>query len=736
MKAPQNLSLIFSICAFTSIALADVLEPPAPLIRNSDRSLTNEEIFNAFHSFMPDFMPENGPRFRQPTRPPLLPSAAIFPLEFRTIEGTNNNLSNPTLGSANMPFLRTTTNAYGDGLDTPAGAGQRGTREISNVIDAQTTSVLVATTAYWWAWGQFIDHDMSLTPIAVPTEVFNIPVPACDPQFDPNCTGTATISFSRSAFIHDVNNVRQQVNVNTQWMDASQVYGSDTARAQELRALDGTGHLKVSTGTLLPFNVNGFPNQPNNSSSFFLAGDVRANENSPLTALQTLFMREHNFWADQFSSGDPTLDDDGIYFRARAVVCAEIQKITYQEFLPGLLGRTTLPPYPGYNESVDPSIANVFATASFRFGHSLLTSTISRLDANNQSIGDLLLDQAFFRPTQITSVGVEPYLRGLALQEVEKVDGLIVDAVRNFSPGTARGFDLPALNMQRGRDHGLPRFNQVRLDYGLPAFTSFSQITSDTAMQAKLASAYATVDDIDAWVGMIVEDHGTRVFPLMGSTAVTVLTDQFERLRDGDRFWYEAYLDPATLATVQNTTLADIIRRNTTITTEIQDDVFELPPPTATPTPTPTPSASPTPTATPSPTRTPRPSPTPSSTPTPTATATATFTPTATSTPTATRTPRPSPTPTATATSTPTPTPTGITLTADGRKDHGHNTVDLSWEGATNVNIRRNGSGVIATVPNGNSYTDSTGTRGPARFTYRVCEVGTQTCSNAVTVTF
>ena len=74
--------------------------------------------------------------------PPLLPGVpAIFPLEFRTIDGTNNNLINPTLGSANTPFLRTTTNAYGDGLDTPAGAGQKGTREISNLVNAQSGSV-------------------------------------------------------------------------------------------------------------------------------------------------------------------------------------------------------------------------------------------------------------------------------------------------------------------------------------------------------------------------------------------------------------------------------------------------------------------------------------------------------------------------------------------------------------------------------------------------------------------
>src|SRR5436190_7040081 len=408
MKPRQNLCLIVSIFVLTSSALAGLFDPPAPLIQNAERSLTNQEIFNAFHSFMP----ETGLPPRQAMVPPLLPGAAIFPLEFRTIDGTNNNLINPTLGSANTPFLRTTTNAYGDGLDTPAGAGQKGAREITNLVDAQTVSVPIffPETAYWWAWGQFIDHDMTLTPIGVPRENFAIPVPACDPFFDPNCTGTATIAFSRSTFIHDVNGVRQQVNINTHWMDASQVYGSDTARAQELRALDGTGHLKVSTDNFLPFNVNGFPNQPSSSAAFFLGGDVRVNENSPLTALQTLFMREHNFQADGFKSREPTLDDDGIYFRARAMVCAEIQEITYRDFLPGLIV-TTLTPYAGYNENVDPSIANVFSAAAFRFGHSLLTSTVSRLDSNNQSIGALLLGSSFFQPTQITSVGVEPYLR-------------------------------------------------------------------------------------------------------------------------------------------------------------------------------------------------------------------------------------------------------------------------------------------------------------------------------------
>jgi len=549
----------------------------------------NEEVFKMFHFFMPE---KGLPPVQKKTVPPLLPGVpAIFPQEFRTIDGTNNNLINPTLGSANTPFLRTTTDAYGDGHDTPAGADQRGTRDISNLVDAQSGSVPIALpeSAYWWAWGQFIDHDLMITPIAVPTESFNILVPACDPVFDPNCTGTATISFSRSAFIHDENGVRQQLNANTHWLDGSQVYGSDDVRAQELRTLDGTGHLKVTVnstfGNLLPFNVDRFPNEPDISPIFLLAGDVRANENSPLTALQTLFMREHNFWADHFHSQDPTLTDDDLYFRARAIVGAEIQKITYSDFLPFLVGKHALSPYTGYNENVDPSIANVFGAAAWRFGHSLLSETVLRLDANNQSIGNVSLPGDFFQPTQITSVGIEPYLRGLAHQKAQEIDGLIIDGVRNFAMRNGGGFDLAALNMQRGRDHGLPRFNQVRLDYGLPAYTSFAALTSDTNMQAKLASAYNTVDDIDAWVGMLVETHQPNA--LVGPTLIAILKDQFERLRDGDRFWYEAYLDPTSLAFVQhNSKLSDIILRNTTITTELEVNVFVLqrdPPPTPSP---------------------------------------------------------------------------------------------------------------------------------------------------------
>ncbi len=366
----------------------------------------------------------------------------------------------------------------------------------------------------------------------------------------------------------------------TAYIDASNVYGSDVLRALELRTLDGTGQLKTSHHELLPFNVNGFPNAPDsNDPSFFLAGDFRANEQVALTAMHTLFVREHNYWAKLFRRDFPSMNGEEVYQFARAVVGAEMQAITYNEFLPILLGPNALEPYTGYNANVNSGIANVFSTAAYRFGHSMLSSVLLRLEANGNPIpeGNLQLADAFFHPNEIIdNGGIEPLLRGLASQVAQDIDGLIIDDVRNFlfGPPGAGGFDLAALNIQRGRDHGLPSYKKVRLDFGLSPATSFADISSDPTVQMSLG-LYSGVPAIDIWVGGLAEEYASG--GLVGETFSVILKDQFERLRDGDRFWYENYLSPSAVLWVENQTLARIIRRNTKIKHEIQDNVFIVP---------------------------------------------------------------------------------------------------------------------------------------------------------------
>jgi peroxidase len=507
---------------------------------------------------------------------------ARYPNDIRTADGSANNRANPEWGQAGREFRRRTSLGYEDGQSSPAGGNRPSARAISNAVAAADPAGNArpnsrGATDFLWQWGQFLDHDLDLTTTADPAEAFDIAIPAGDPQFDFKSTGAEIMALDRSAY-NDVAGVRQQINSISAYIDASQVYGSDAARARALRTLDGTGRLKTSTGNMLPLNTAGLANFPPGATAF-VAGDIRVNEQVALTSVQTLFLREHNFWADDTRRRNPNWSDEQIYQHARAIVGAEIQAITYREFLPVLLGPNALRAYNGYQPRVNAGIENVFATAAYRFGHSLLSANLLRLGGNRQPIaqGNLPLASAFFNQAAVTGVGIEPYLRGLATQRAQELDNQLVDAVRNFlfGPPGAGGFDLASLNIQRGRDHGLPSYNQLRADLGLPKVQRFDQISGNRNVQTRLASVYVSVDDVDAWVGGLAEDHLPGA--LVGETFFLILRDQFERLRDGDRFWYETYLPADLLRQVRATSLAQIIRRNTAIRNEIQENVFLAP---------------------------------------------------------------------------------------------------------------------------------------------------------------
>ncbi len=506
--------------------------------------------------------------------------------EIRSIDGSGNNEQNPLMGATFTQLVRYVFSAYEDGISQMPEAGLPSPRLVSNSVNAQEELVpnTQGASDYIWQWGQFLDHDLDFTDGANPVEPADIPVPAGDPFFDPFNTGTQVITFDRSVYDTTtgtaIGNPRQQMNTITTWIDASNVYGSDVVRAVALRANDGTGRLNTSAGNLLPFNTEGLPNEGgDDDTALFLAGDFRANEQVGLTAMHTLFVREHNRYVTELAANEPGLSGDELYERGRRFVGALMQEITYNEFLPELLGQGALSPYNGYNPNLDAGISNIFSTAAYRFGHSMLSPVLLRLDQNLNEIpeGNLELRDAFFNPEAVVNEGgIEPILRGLANQLAQKLDTLIIDDVRNFlfGPPGAGGFDLASLNIQRGRDHGLPRYNDVREQLGLARVTTFAQISSDADTQKRLAEVYLNVDHVDLWVGGLAEDPvaGSHV----GELFQAILVKQFEALRDGDRFWYERKLSNSELQEVQNAKLSDVIKRNTTIGSELQDNVFKV----------------------------------------------------------------------------------------------------------------------------------------------------------------
>lgn len=191
-----------------------------------------------------------------------------------------------------------------------------------------------------------------------------------------------------------------------------------------------------------------------------MAGDVRANEQPGLAALHTLFVREHNRLAAEIAGANPSWSDEEIYQRTRKIVGAIMQSITYNEWLPALLGAHAPDPA-GFNyiPFVDPTISNEFATALFRFGHTMVSPQLMRIHPDNHpdAIASLDLVTAFFNPLVIqTPQDFEYILKGLSCQLQQNADPRIIPQLRNnlIGPAGSGGMDLAALNIQRGRNHG------------------------------------------------------------------------------------------------------------------------------------------------------------------------------------------------------------------------------------------------------------------------------------------
>lgn len=484
-------------------------------------------------------------------------------IEYRSFDGSNNSLSDSQLNAAGTEFGRIGEAHFADGISAPLGGNNP--RTISNlVVGAGDPDVPnpEGLSAFMYAWRQFIDHDLTLTRTDGVNHM-DIVVPAADPVFAPGTVIPVTRAITDPSTGTDPSNPATAVNTNTAWLDASMVYGSNAATAASLRLPDG--HMKTSDGGNLPI-VNGM----------FVAGDARAAENPALTALQTLFVREHNYQVDKLHKQHPDWSGNKLYDHARAIVTAEIANITYSEFLANLLGPGAISRYKGYDPSVDPHITLEFAGAAFRFGHSIVSGETENLAENGEVIAgsEDNLQDVFFQPAAdfVVLGGADGQLRHLAADPSQALDARIVEDLRNFLIDPPAVMDLAAINIQRARDLGLGTLNQTREALGLERYTDFSQITSDPETLAGLKAAYGHVDNVGLWTGGLSENHVAGA--MIGETFQMIIAMQFEALRDGDRFWFENQgFDARTLQEIKSTTLADIILRNTD-TKHIQDDVF------------------------------------------------------------------------------------------------------------------------------------------------------------------
>ncbi|MDZ4280055.1 MAG: peroxidase family protein [Hydrogenophaga sp.] len=360
----------------------------------------------------------------------------------------------------------------------------------------------------------------------------------------------------------------------------------------------------------------------------YIAGDGRVNENIGLTAVHHVFHHEHNRLVehtkdvvlDTARGGDVSFlnewllvqvtevpvdlstlvwNGERLFQAAKFGTEMQYQHLVFEEFArtiqPGI--DPFLPNVQNYQTEIDPSIVAEFAHTVYRFGHSMLTETIDRLDANyvNSEIG--LID-AFLNPLAFAASGPTPeeaagaIIRGLTRQVGNEIDEFVTEALRNNLLGLP--LDLPAINLARGRDTGIPSLNAARTQFYeatgnsvlkpyeswfefvqhikhpeslvnfIAAYGTHSTITSATTMEGKRAAAslivlggtgapadrldflmsqgaWGTLETglnlVDFWIGGLAEAK-TPFGGMLGSTFNFVFEEQMEKLQNADRFYY------------------------------------------------------------------------------------------------------------------------------------------------------------------------------------------------------
>ncbi|XP_065209382.1 uncharacterized protein LOC135837881 [Planococcus citri] len=531
--------------------------------------------------------------------------------KYRTVNGSCNNLQHPqTWGVAMTPFRRALPANYSDGTSDPRGGFETelpSARDISTMVhrpvhrEDDNFSVMLAV------WGQFIDHDITATALSrgkngstISCCGAKIKHPECFPvllnetdvyysKYSIKC-----MEFVRSApALRCSFGPREQLNQASSYLDGSMIYGNTEELSYQLRSFRN-GELEVTYTSdgraLLPVSKDpsdgcNQAEEIKNGRYCFLSGDSRANENTHLTSMHLIFVRQHNSIVEQLAGINPHWNDETLYQEARRIVVAQVQHITYNEFLPIIIGSdmmtklelysSTTGHWEKYNSSIDATIANNFAASSFRFAHTLIPR-LMKLVANDTSSPEYVeMHKMLFNPFGLYKGDLDAIIRGALNTDIEKADNyfttqLTENLFRSHSkPNTTHSFglDLVALNIQRGRDHGLPTYPYWRQYCGFQQVTTFEDLRGvfDEESLNIISTIYKSVDEIDLYTGSLSEypiENG-----LLGPTLTCLISDQFFRLKYGDRFWYETNEKPQRfteeqLNEIRKTSLAGILCEN------------------------------------------------------------------------------------------------------------------------------------------------------------------------------
>ncbi|CAG9135347.1 unnamed protein product [Plutella xylostella] len=533
--------------------------------------------------------------------------------KYRSFDGSCNNPMRSSWGQALTGYKRILHPRYHDGIEEPRRAVSHGPLPSSRVISMKLGDNLDVPeekkTMALAVFSQFIYHDLvhtpvrktihtdkpirccensghDLTPRYIHPSCMPISIPSDDPFFKSKEATCMEYTRSVTTYRGDCTfGAAEQMNQATHFLDGSLIYGTNSREAAALRetsggllktsVIDDEEHLPLASNPAERCLVQG------DAATCFSTGDSRSNQNPWLSSLHALWVREHNRVARTLASLNPGWGADKLYHEARRVVVAELQHVTYKHWVPAVLGKQFDDLYTtydiGYNSETDPTITNSFATAAFHFISSLMDKDITLMDGQNQVTETHRLMNYFFNPELVAKKGsLEQILRGMVSEKSQGLDFNYDDDMRHHWLG---GLDALAIDVQRGRDHGLPGYIQYRTLCGLPSASSFQQLSDviPEELVEKLSQVYADPHVIDLVVGAMAERPLQGA--LLGPTFTCLIKEQLWRTRIGDRYFY-SHPDEAgsfskkQLVEVRRSSLARLLCDNAGFS-RVQRDVFQ-----------------------------------------------------------------------------------------------------------------------------------------------------------------
>ncbi|OXB56751.1 hypothetical protein ASZ78_008518, partial [Callipepla squamata] len=521
--------------------------------------------------------------------------------EVQRYDGWYNNLQHHSRGSVGSRLLRLLPANYADGvyqaLQEPHVPNAR---QLSNAV-ARGPSGLPSkrnTTVLAVFFGFHVLSDILGTEKpGCPAEFLNIHIPEGDSVFDPAGTGDIVLPFQRIHWAMETgqspNSPREQTNEVTGWLDGSSIYGPSHSWSDALRNFSN-GQLASGPGGQIPRETDGKvpmwkaldpSTGQGGSHGIYDLGNAWGNENRFLQAVSIAWFRYHNYLAVELAKDHPSWSDEDIFQHTRKRVIATFQRIVLYEWLPALLG-TPVQTYTGYQQHLDPSPSPEFVAAARIFLASMVPPGVYRRDSschlqNVSSSSDpfpaVRLCNSYWsrESTGMQQEDVDDLLLGMSSQIAEQEDNIVVEDLQDYWYGPLKysRTDYVASWLQRSRDLGLPTYNQARERFGLEPLQDWTNLAPHSQQKVlEVAALYANnTDRLELLPGGMLEGDS-----LLFSA---IILDQFVRLRDGDRFWFEntknGLFTAEEVKEIHNTTFRDVLAAVTySQWAELQSNVF------------------------------------------------------------------------------------------------------------------------------------------------------------------